>query len=192
MKKLNYSLCTLLFVGLMFSCGGDDEPVDKDVSNGTIEEVVENPCPDENALSVNFNAKSQGIDTSLYQNDGAFEVVQTSIVHFHDSTMVLKIDNYDGARESAEDIELYISLYTRKGEVLGEGEYGLDMQNSKSTNLLIYVGEGMLVCPVHLSEGSVIVSSYSKEKVCGSIDIKVNDTNGKYGEVNVSGDFIVE
>lgn len=191
MKKLIYSFAVFALSGIILSCSGD-EAVEETSETSETEEIIEDPCPEASDLSVNFNAKSQGMDTSLFTNDGAFEVKQTSIVHFHDSTMVLKIDNYEGSRETAQDIELYISLYTRKGEVLGEGEYGMDMQKSRSTNLLIYVGEGMLVCPIHLSEGAVNISSYSKEKVCGSIDISLDDASGKYGEVAVSGDFIVE
>ena len=193
MKKLIYSLTALLIASTLFSCSGEAETSDNESTTTSEEEVIIDPCPSENSLFVNFNAKSQGSDTTLYSNGGGFEVAKTNIVYFHDSTMVLKIDNYEGSRKTPEDIELYLSLYTKNGEVLGEGDYVQDMSQSRSTNLLIYIGEtGMLVCPVHLGEGSVTVTSYAKEKVCGSMDISLNDVSGKYGDLSVSGDFIVE
>ena len=176
---------------ILTSCGGEETTTNNE-SNENTEEVVTDPCPTENDISVNFNAQSTGTDTSVFVNDGAFDVAQTSLVYFHDSTIVMKIDNYDGSREGAEDIELYVSLYTKNGEVLGEGDYSFDYQENKTANLLIYVGQGMLTCPTHLTKGSVNVTSYSKEKVCGSMDISMDDSGGRYGSIDVKGDFIVE
>lgn len=192
MKKLIYSFSAIIIASTFYSCSGDADASGEDTPTINEEEVFVDPCPVENNLNVTFNAKSQGNDTNLYTNSGTFEVAKTNIVYFHDSTMVLKIDNYEGSRETPQDIQLYISLYTRQGEVLAEGDYPLDMKNSRSTNLLIYVGEGMLICPMHLGEGLVSITSYSKEQVCGSIDISLNDSADKYGEIAVSGDFIVE
>ena len=179
-------------MAIILQACGDSSNTDNGQDNGTPETVETDPCPESNELSVSYNAQSKGTDTSYYQNDGDFTVAQTGLTYFHDSTIVLKIDNYEGRREGPEDIELYLSLYTKNGEVLGEGEYGFNYKENKTANLLIYVGEGMLTCPTHLSEGGVTVTSYSKEKVCGSVDINMNDTAGGYGSISVQGNFIVE
>lgn len=180
-SALMFSLLALI------SCGGEEESSGE--TSETNEEVVD-PCVDATSLNVEFDAQSRGSDTSYYSNDGAFDVVQQDIIFFHDSTIVLKIDNYEGKRETGDQIELYISLYTKDGKVLQEGEYPLTPGESMSSNILIYVGTGMVVSPGHIAEGKVSVSSYSKEKVCGSLELSMNDDT--YGTVNLSGDFSVE
>ncbi|MFT4601236.1 MAG: hypothetical protein ACI857_001414 [Arenicella sp.] len=191
MKRTYYlGLIAFTTVGLL-SCGGDETTT---ITDETVtDEVFVEPCPESCDLTVTYDTQSRGSDTSTFVYDGSFDVVQTSIVYFHDSTMVLRIDNYEGRRESADDIELYVSLYTRNGEVLGEGEYGVDIKESRNSGLLIYPGKGgMLVSPSHLLEGSITITSYSKEKVCGNMNISMNDEAGTYGSIAASGDFIVE
>ena len=186
-------LLAIASVFVLMSCGGvkDEKESDKD--------VVAPICEMENSISVSVQDYHYSMSDTLKLDLTDFEVKASDYMWIDDSTVSLKISNYTieellGSK-TPEQLDIIIDINARKGEILEGGYYGYQAYEegkwSRVTLLTAYGTVGFHSLPDMPDEGGVTIEHISKDAICGTLAINVdNPEDPMIGTVKLNGTFV--
>lgn len=188
--KRNILLLGLAIVFAMASCGGSSDKKTED------EKVV---CDVKNEIAVTIQDYYYSMSDTLVYNTPNFEVKHSEYQWINDSTVSLKLSNYEpkeltGAR-SEKQIDINIEINARKGKKLDPGYYGYHAYEgglwSRVTMTTAYGTVWFNWSMGQKDEGGVTIEYVDKDAICGTLALNVEEpTSSMVGIVRVNGTFV--
>ncbi len=192
MKK-NLLLIAVAVAFALVSCGGSTE------EKKTDEEVQEPVCEIENSIAVTVQDYYYSMSDTLIFNSSDFEVKASEYNWINDSTVSLKLSNYEtkdlvGAR-SADQVDINIEINARNGEKLEEGYYGYhtyDAGKWSRVTLTTAYGTVWFNWVMGMPEqGGVTIEHIEKDAICGTLALNnEKPENEMIGIVRINGTFV--
>ncbi|MDD4148978.1 MAG: hypothetical protein PHE33_03005 [Bacteroidales bacterium] len=192
MKK-NFLLLGLIAVIALFSCNGSKS--DKNENK----EEKQTICDVENAIAVNVQDYYYSMSDTLVYSTPDFQIVNSDYKWINDSTISLKLSNYDpktivGVR-TEEQMDLNIEINARKGEKLEPGYYGYhDYASGKWSRVTLATAYGTVwfnwVDGIP-RPGGVTIEYIGEDAICGTLELN-NEApeNDMIGIVRINGTFV--
>lgn len=190
MKK-TYFLTALIAVFALVSCGGGAKKDNKDDEKAV--------CGGKNAIAITIQDYHYGMSDTLVFATSDFVIKNSDFKWLNDSTVSLKLSNYEQKElvgERAEDqIDLNIELRARKGKKLSPGYYGyMDYESGMSSSVTMTTAYGTVYFNWFSGmpdQGGVTVEHVSKDAVCGTLALNVEKPDSPtIGIVRVNGTFV--
>ncbi len=185
MKK-NFLLLGLAAVFALASCGG---------AKDTKTEEGKVVCEGKNAIAITIQDYYMGMSDTLVFTTPNFDVKYTEYVWINDSSLTLKMCNYEpkdlsGERKESQ-IDLNVELKGTHGKKIEPGFYGY------------YAYESGLSCAVTMTtaygrvyfngsdQGGITLEYADKDAICGTFSLNVEKPNSSsYGIVRTNGTFV--
>ncbi|PLX06337.1 MAG: hypothetical protein C0596_17865 [Marinilabiliales bacterium] len=192
--KRNLLLIGLATVFALASCGGASE------EKTTDEEQDKAPvCEVENGISVTVQDYMYSMSDTLVLNMAEFEVKTSDYKCINDSTVSLKLSNYEvadlvGAR-TPEQVDINIEINARNGEKLEGGYYGYHAYDtgkwSRVTLTTAYGTVWFNWVSGMPEQGGVTIEYVGEDAICGTLELNnEKPDNDMIGIVRVNGTFV--
>ncbi|CAG5077869.1 hypothetical protein [Parvicella tangerina] len=207
MKKQLTLIVLAAFTFGMVSCGGgEEESAEKEGKEGTtttetnVEETVEEVAPTFEdvctaATDIFLQVENYEYDlTEPFTHNGAFEVKRSQWSVLTDSTAELKLYNYDLGEDTGNNLDIYVKLNAKNGNVLAPAMYPYqDWENDYWAKVNIISPQGTVwfnwVSGMP-EQGNVQIDYVDKDHVCGKFMLEVNQPdNTTVGHVVLNGSF---
>lgn len=186
MKK-NILLLGLAVVFALASCSGAKENNNKEENKPV--------CDVENSIAITIQDYYYSmIDTFVYTTPN-FEVKHSEVNWFNDSTVSIKLSNYDPddltATPQLEQIDLNIELNARHGKKLEPGYYGYrDYESGLWAGVTMSTAYGTVWFNGN-DQGGVTIEHIAKDAICGSLELNVDSPESPMiGTVKLNGTFV--
>lgn len=188
MKK-NVLLLGLASVFVLASCGGSDKKTED-------EKIV---CDLKNEIAVTIQDYYYSMTDTLVFNTTNFEVKHSEYNWIDDSTVSLKLSNYEpkdlvGAR-TEKQIDINIDINARKGKSLEPGYYGYHAyENGLWSRVTLTTAYGTVWFNWSYGQkeqGGITIEHIDKDAVCGTLALNVEaPKDSNIGIVRVNGTFV--
>ncbi|MDD3685264.1 MAG: hypothetical protein PHE56_00720 [Bacteroidales bacterium] len=188
--KRNILLLGLAAVFTLASCGGSTEKKTEE------EKPV---CEGKNEIAITIQDYYYSMSDTLVYTTPNFEVKHSEYQWINDSTVVLKLSNYEpkdltGARQESQ-IDLNIELNARKGKKLEPGYYGYHSYEeglwSRVTMTTAYGTVWFNWNAGMPEQGGVTIEHVDEDAVCGTLALNVEaPESSMIGIVRVNGTFV--
>ncbi len=189
--KRNFLLLGFAAIFALASCGGAKE--------SKKEEEKKPVCEGKNEIAVTIQDYYYSMSDTLVYSTPEFEVKNSEYVWINDSTVSLKLSNYDpkeliGARQE-DQIDINIELNARKGKKLEAGYYGYHAYDSglwSRVTMTTAYGTVWFNWNAGMPEqGGVTVEYVGEDAVCGTLALNVEEPESSMiGIVRVNGTFV--
>lgn len=185
MKK-NILLLGLVVVYALVSCGG--------AKDGKKEE--QKPvCEGKNSIAITIQDYYYSMNDTLVYSTANFDVKHSEYNWINDSTVTLKLSNYDpkeltGARQESQ-IDLNIEINARHGKKLEPGYYGYrDYETGLWAGVTMTTAYGTVWFNGN-DQGGVTIEYVGKDAICGTLSLNVEDPDSPMiGIVRTNGTFV--
>ncbi len=193
MKKQTIILM-LLGAFALASCGGSSNK-----NNGSTEEDQKPVCEVSNEIAITVQDYYYSMKDTLVFTTPKFEVKNSEFQWINDSTVSLKLSNYEPkdlqGERSESQIDLNIELRARKGKKLEPGYYGYhDYESGMSSSVTLTTAYGTVWFNWFSGmpdQGGITVEHVSKDAVCGKLALNVEKPDSPtIGIVRVNGTFV--
>ncbi|MDD3741433.1 MAG: hypothetical protein PHH30_09340 [Bacteroidales bacterium] len=186
MKK-NILLLGIAVIFALASCGGGKDEK-KDGENKPV-------CDVENSIAITIQDYYYSMNDTLVYSTPNFEVKHSEYVWINDSTVSLKLSNYDpkeltGARQENQ-IDLNIEINARHGKKLEPGYYGYrDYESGLWAGVTMTTAYGTVWFNGN-DQGGVTIEYVGKDAICGTLSLNVeNPDSPMIGIVRTNGTFV--
>ncbi|HOZ30223.1 MAG TPA: hypothetical protein PLL66_04840 [Bacteroidales bacterium] len=186
MKK-NVLLLSLALVFALASCGGAKEK-DKEGEKKPV-------CEGENSIAITIQDYYYSMNDTLVYSTPDFEIKHSEYNWINDSTVTLKLCNYDpkelsGARQENQ-IDLNIEINARHGKKLESGYYGYrDYESGLWAGVTMTTAYGTVWFNGN-DQGGVTIEHVDKDAICGTLSLNVESPDSPMiGIVRVNGTFV--
>ena len=188
--KRNILLLGLAAVFALASCGGSTEKKTEE------EKPV---CEGKNEIAITIQDYYYSMSDTLVYTTPNFEVKHSEYQWINDSTVVLKLSNYEpkdltGARQESQ-IDINIELNARKGKKIEPGYYGYHSYEeglwSRVTMTTAYGTVWFNWNAGMPEQGGVTIEHVDEDAVCGTLALNVEaPESAMIGIVRVNGTFV--
>lgn len=203
MKK---SLIYLAFAGMSVfavSCGNEanEEAKEGSETGETTQQVVEEEvlptfeetCQSATDVFLQVEGYEYGLSEAFTYN-GKFDVKRSQYVVLNDSTAELKMYNYDLGEDTGNNLEIYVKLNAKNGNVLNAENYAYQDWESNywsKVNIISPKGTVWFNWVSGMPEqGTVKIDFVDADHVCGNFMLEVNKPeNNTIGHVVLNGSF---
>ncbi len=192
MKKSLFVIGILVSFALI-SCNGNSK---KDENKDKKEEVF---CEVENDISIRLKNYMYQMSDTLELNIDKFEVKSSEYTWINDSTISLKLLNYDKSEMLAErtedQIDILVEIGTRDGKKLEEAYYGYHEYESgrwAGVKLITAYGSVYFNWVAGMPEtGGVTIEHIGKDDICGTFSLNTEKPDDPVmGIVKLNGTFV--
>jgi len=185
MKK-NFLLLGLAVVFALASCGGAKDEK---------KEEQKPICEGENAIAITIQDYYYSMNDTLVYSTPNFEVKSSEYIWVNDSSVMLKLLNYDpkeltGARQENQ-IDLVIEINARNGKKLEPGYYAYrEYETGLWSGVTMTTAYGTVWFNGN-DQGGVTIENIDKDAICGTLSLNVEHPDQpSVGIVRVNGDFV--
>lgn len=203
-KYFIYLTLAIPLIG-MVSCGGAEETSTSEDGEAsteeTTEEVVEEEvqptfeeiCTAATDIFLQVEDYEYGL-TEAFTYNGTFEAKRTQWTVLTDSTAELKIYNYDLGEDTGNNLEIFVALNAKNGNLLSPAQYPYqDWENDFWAKVNVIAPQGTVwfnwVSGMP-DQGTVQIDYVDKDHVCGQFILEVNQPdNNTIGHVVLNGAF---
>ncbi len=203
-KRLIYITLALFSIG-MVSCGAeeseseeqDGEAKEETKEGETVQEeappAFEDICTAATEVFLQVENYEYGL-TEPFTFNGNFEVKRSQWTVLTDSTAELKLYNYDLGEETENNLEVYVTLNAKNGNVLDPALYPYqdwDKDYWSKVNVIAPQGTVWFNWVSGMpDQGNVQIDFLDKDHVCGKFMLEVNQPdNNTIGHVVLNGTF---
>ncbi|MBN2777690.1 MAG: hypothetical protein JXR36_08610 [Bacteroidales bacterium] len=188
----------LLLVGIavafaLVSCGGAEE---KKSETADEQKPI---CEVENSISVTIKDYMYGMSDTLVFSTNDFNIIESNYQWINDSTVSLKLYNYNPGdyhgSKTEDQIDLNIEINARKGQKLEPGFYGYhDYESGKWSRVTMSTAYGTVwfnwVAGME-DQGGVTIEHISNDAICGTLGVNSEKPDDEMiGTVKVNGTFV--
>ncbi|MDD2635706.1 MAG: hypothetical protein PHW82_09435 [Bacteroidales bacterium] len=188
--KRKYLLLSLVSIFVLFACNGPKKEIQEE------KEVI---CGVENSIAVSVQDYYYSMSDTLVYNEPEFDVVNSEYNWINDSTITLKLSNYDpktivGSR-TEDQMDINIEINARKGEKLEPGYYGYhDYETGKWSRVTLNTVYGTVwfnwVSGMPKA-GGLTIEYVGEDDICGTLSLNnEKPENDMIGIVRVNGTFV--
>jgi hypothetical protein len=190
MKK-NLLLIGIIAAFALVSCGGATEEKKT--------EEVKPVCEIENSIAITVQDYYYSMSDTLVYNTPEFEVKASDYKWINDSTISLKLSNYEVkdlvGSKSEDQMDINIEINARNGEKLEPGYYGYHAYDTgKWSRVSLITAYGTVWfngVPEMEERGGVTIEYVSKDAICGTLALNVDKPeNDMIGIVRINGTFV--